>query len=103
MGSDLDELCQKNLNEFGTALYWYCPLPSKDNEGCYFVLVREGVLYLPYNHVYDRDEEFALGDAKLFDAGEIFQFKSQWDTFTEEASGVLETLAHYAMERGDDE
>lgn len=100
MGSDLDEICQKNLLEYGTKLYWYCPLPSKDHEGYYFVLVREGVLSLPYNHVYDRDEELALGDAKLFDSREIFRVKCEWDDFGYTTSRILDALARHQMKRG---
>ena len=100
MGSDLDEFCQKNLLEYGTKLYWYCPLPSKDHEGYYFVLVRDGVLSLPYNHVYDRDEELALGDAKLFNSREVFNVKCNWDEFTDTTSRILNSLAFHLMKRG---
>ena len=101
MGSDLDEICQKNLLEFDSKLYWYCPLPSKDHEGYYFVLVRDGVLCLPYNHVYDRDEELALGDARLFNSHEIFNVKCDWDEFTDTTSRILNSLACHLMNRGD--
>ena len=100
MGSDLDEICQKNLLEFDTKLYWHCPLPSKHHEGYYFVLVREGVLSLPYNHVYDRDEELALGDARLFDSREIFRVKCEWDDFGYTTSRILDSLARHQMKRG---
>lgn len=100
MGSDLDEICQKNLLEFDTKLYWHCPLPSKHHEGYYFVLVREGVLSLPYNHVFDRDEELALGDAKLFDSRDIFRVKCEWEDFGYTTSRILDSLAQHHMKRG---
>lgn len=101
MGSDLDEICQKNMFEFGSKLYWYCPLPSEEYEGYYFVLVREGVLSLPYKHVYDRDEDLSLDDAKLFDSREIFNVKCNWSGFTETTYRILDSLACHLMKRGD--
>lgn len=100
MGSDLDEFCQSNWNEFGTKLFWFCPIPSRHHEGYYFVLVREGVLCLPYNHVFDRDEELALGDAELFDANAILDVRKSLDEFTDETRYILDSLVGYLQKRG---
>lgn len=98
--SDLDEICQKNLLEYDTKLYWHCPIPSNDHEGYYFVLVREGVLSLPYNHIFDRNEEFALGDAELLDSRKIFKVKCDLDSFCYTTSRILDSLARHQMKRG---
>lgn len=101
MGSDLDEFCQSNRNEFGTKLFWFCPIPGQYHEGYYFVLVREGVLCIPYNHVFDRDEELALGDAEIFDADAILGVKKLLDEFTDETRDILDSLAGHMQKRGD--
>ena len=100
MGSDLDEFCQSNWLTFGSKLFWFCPIPSQHHEGYYFALVREGILSLPYNHVFDRDEELALGDAELFDANAIFDVRKSLEDFTDETKDILDSLAEYALKRG---
>lgn len=102
MCSDLSALCKENVIRFGNELYWHCPLPDSEHSGYYFVLVKEGVLSIPYNYISDLDEEFALGDAYMCGWKDMINFQNSWHEYAKHTEKTLEILGDYLGERGDD-
>lgn len=100
MCSDLSRICEENVVRFGNELYWHCPLPDSEHSGYYFVLVKEGVLTIPYNYVYDLNEELAEGDASLCTWHEMIDFQRNWNEYADYTAHILDTMANYLRKRG---
>ena len=83
-------LSDRNLGIFGHELYWHYPLSHDQYTGLYFVLVREGVLCLPYLAV-DRDanERFIMNAAYLCSAEDMKHYLADW---SEQASYLSTTM-----------
>ena len=61
--TDLASLCEANETAYGTPLYWMHPFTDGEYNGCYFVLVREGVLVLSYDEISTCDHEIFIRDS----------------------------------------
>lgn len=86
----LTSLCEDNEVAFGTPLYWMHPYTDGLYNGCYFVLVREGVLILSYDAIDWEDHEvFDRESVRLCDAEEMRNFYWEYKKRTGE---MLDTL-----------
>lgn len=83
-------LCEDNEMDFGTPLYWMHPYTDGLYNGCYFALVREGVLALSYDAIDWEDHEvFDRESARLCDADEMRSF--YWE-YKKRTSEMLDTM-----------
>lgn len=88
--SALTSLCERNETSFGTPLYWMHPYSDGLHNGCYFVLVREGVLVLSYDAIdWEEHEVFERDSARLCSAEEMQNFS--WD-YQKRTSEMLDTI-----------
>lgn len=94
--TDLAALCEANECEFGTPLYWMHPITDGRYNGCYFVMVREGVLALSYNTIDSEDHEvFDRESARLCSSVELGYFIGNWNAFSHELNSTLESLLFF--------
>ena len=94
--ADLAALCEANETAYGTPLYWIHPFTDGRYNGCYFVLVREGVLVLSYDEISNSDHEvFIRESAHLCDADEMRCFLTEWNVRSAELIAALTALLHF--------
>lgn len=88
--TDLASLCEANETAYGTPLYWMHPFTDGEYNGCYFVLVREGVLVLSYDEISTCDHEIFIRDsAHLCYAEEMRCFLTEWNI---RSTALIETI-----------
>ena len=64
--TELTSICEAYEFEYGTPLYSMHPFPDGKYNGCYFVMVQEGVLVLSYDEIDGCDHEvFVRESARL--------------------------------------
>ena len=91
--SALAGISERNLDLFGNELYWHYPISDDLHTGLYFVLVREGVLCLPYLAVdYDVNEQFEVNAAHLCSADEMQVYLDNWSEQTSYLSATMQSL-----------
>lgn len=91
--SSLAELCEDYETEYGTPLYWMHPFTDGRYNGCYFVLVREGVLVISYDEINGIDHEvFVRESARLCDTIEMRCFLNDWNQRVEDMTATLTAL-----------
>lgn len=79
----LVNLCEEHQKKYGDHLLWHYPISDGEHSGVYFVLVKEGVMAIPYNSV-DKDcfEWFVLSDIKLCSHLDMIDFISEWEEYS---------------------
>ena len=91
--STLTEVCEEYESEYGTPLYWMHPFTDGRYNGCYFVLVQEGVLVISYDEIDGVDHEvFVRESARLCDAIEMRCFLNDWNQRVEDMTATLTAL-----------
>ena len=98
--TDLVNVCDRYVKQFGNQLFWSYPISNGEYNGVCFVLVREGILCLPYD-VIDREEyEFFERDGvRLLSAEEMGYFISEWKRASRELEEVMDSFMNYLKER----
>ena len=92
---------QRSLNHYhhlgyGTPLYWLHPFTDGQYNGCYFVLVQEGVLVLSYDEIDGCDHEvFIRESARLCDAEEMRCFLTEWNVRSTVLTGTISSLLNF--------
>ena len=98
--SDLVSLCEQNVSRFGNELFWHYSLSDERYNGAYFVLVKEGVLRLPYEDVeIAENEHFNLFDARLCTEEFLRDAIEDLRCYTEYTVSVLKELSVYSKKR----
>ena len=98
--TDLAALCEANEAAYGTPLYWLHPLTDGGYNGCYFVLVREGVLVLPYDGIESCNHEvFIRESAHLCDAEEMRCFLTEWNARSTDLVATLTSLLRFLEQK----
>jgi len=96
----LTNLCEDNEMDFGTPLYWMHPYTDGLYNGCYFVLVREGVLALSYDAIDWEDHEvFDRESVRLCDADEMRSFYWEYKKRTEEMLDTMNAFLFFLERR----
>ena len=91
--SALANLSGRNLDLFGNELYWHYPISDDLHTGVYFVLVREGVLCLPYLAVdCDVNEQFEINAPHLCTAEEMQNYLDDWSGYSNYLSSTMQSL-----------
>lgn len=96
----LTKLCEDNEIDFGTPLYWMHPYTDGLYNGCYFVLVQEGVLVLSYDAIDWEDHEvFERESARLCSADEMRSFAVEFRLRTSEMNNTINSLLFFLERR----
>lgn len=91
--SDLAALCETYESEYGTPLYWMYPITDGRYNGCYFVMVREGILVLSYDVMDEENYEvFERESVRMCSTEEMRCFQHDWKLRTCELSETIYSL-----------
>ena len=92
----LMEFCEDYKKRYGNDLCWPYPLTEDKHLGLFLVLVKEGVLCLPYDG-FDGEtyEFFDLKDARLLQTKQVMQLAADWQSFSQGLLGALSDMAAY--------
>ena len=98
--STLMDFCEEYREKFHNELCWSYPISDGKHLGTFFILVKEGVLSLPYDDADKVDYElFCLDDARLCDKNSMSDFIDDWDSFDLELRSAMHSmLAFYRRE-----
>ena len=82
--------------ESGTPLYWHYPITDGKHNGCYLILVQEGILKLGYDVMDHVDHEvFDPDSAVLCSAEDLACFIDDWSAYSENLTATLNALLHH--------
>lgn len=100
----LSEFCADYTERYQNSLYWHYPISDTVHLGAYVVLVKEGVLYVPYD---DADkvscELFCLDDIKLLDSNDVFDIERNFEDNARRFLDNIRVLRTYLAEKMKDE
>ena len=99
--TSLMDFCAAYLERFGNELCWPYPISDGKHQGTFLVLVREGILSLPYDDTDKEDYElFCLEDAAMFRfSGEMQNFIDDWRTFDLDLKQAMYAMFRYLKEQ----
>ena len=99
----LMEFCEDYKVRYGNDLCWPYPIAGNSCLGEYLVLVREGVLSLPYTGYSDNGNAvFDLAAAGLLQTKQVMQLAADWQIFSKDLLGALCDMGAYlAKQEGD--
>ena len=94
--TDLAALCEVYEYTYGTPLYWMYPITDGIFNGCYFVVVREGVLVLSYNVIGKENHEvFERESVHMCSTEEMRCFRHDWNLRASELSKTITSLLSF--------
>lgn len=95
--TELMDFCEDYSNEYQNELCWHYPISDGKHLGTFLVLVKEGILSLPYDEAVKEDYEvFTLEDACLFSKSrDMGDFISDWDSFSNDLRNTMLAMFHY--------
>ena len=83
--TSLMNFCEDYRNQYQDELCWSYPISDGLHLGTFLILVREGLLSLPYNSADPEDNEhFCLEDVKMFDSKTLQTFLEEWRAYSDE-------------------
>lgn len=81
-------------------LFWKIPIKDQNHLGAFFILVKEGVLYLPYD---DADKTngavISFDDMKLADHSMVVSYLRRFQSFYSATTDVLNDLCKYLSKK----
>lgn len=81
-------------------LCWQYPISDGKHLGTYIVLVKEGVLSLPYDDANKVDGEiFCLEDIRMFTSKDMEEFIESWQPFSQDLQRSMGELLIMLKER----
>lgn len=96
----LMDFCEPYRERYHNELCWPYPISDGKHLGTFLVLVREGVLSLPYDEADKEDYElFCLEDACLCDSDAMQIFLSDWKRFTDDLQFVMSDMMVFLMKK----
>ncbi len=95
--SALMDFCEEYREKYGNELCWPYPISDGKHLGTFFVLVREGVLSLPYDDADKVDYElFCMDDVALFkDYADMEIFIDDWKLFHNDLMQAMTAMRDY--------
>lgn len=82
--ASLMEFCEAYMEKYHNDLCWPYPISDGRHMGTFLVLVREGVLSLPYDDVEkEAGEIFILSDVSMFDYESMESFRDSWKSYSD--------------------
>lgn len=92
----LMDFCEKYRVQYGNELCWSYPISDGKHLGTFLVLVKEGVLSLPYDDADKVDYElFCIDDAAMFDTEAMQVFIEDWNSFSEDLLQAMYAMRSY--------
>lgn len=92
----LMDICEEYREKYQNELCWHYPTTDELHLGTFLLLVKEGVLSLPFNEVDSVDyERFCLEDACLCDAASINLLIADWYCFDSDLRHAMEGMRRY--------
>lgn len=95
--SSLMDFCEEYREKYGNELCWPYPISDGKHLGTFFVLVREGILSLPYDDADQVDYElFCVDDAVLCDDyADMEIFMDDWKLFHNDLMQTMTAMRDY--------
>lgn len=95
--SALMDFCEEYREKYGNELCWRYPISDGKHLGTFLVLVKEGVLSLPYDDADKVDYElFCIDDAVMFkDYADMDIFIDDWNMFHTDLLQAMEAMRDY--------
>lgn len=98
--ASLMEFCEDYKERYDTDLCWPYPIAGDSHLGAFLVLIREGVLCLPYDGFDGESYEFFnLADAKLLTAGQIAELSRKLQEFSNGLVHAMNDMESYLREK----
>ena len=99
--SALMDFCEEYLDRYGDQLCWLYPISDGEHLGTFFVLVREGILSLPYNDADKIDcEIFCTEDIKpVTNYADMEIFLDDWKMFHNDLVQAMTGMKNYLYEQ----
>lgn len=92
----LMDFCEDYKKRYGNDLCWPYPIGDSSCLGEYLVLVREGVLSLPYTGYFGNGNVvFDLSAASLLRTKQVMQLAADWQIFSQDLLGALSDMEAY--------
>ena len=99
----LMDFCEAYRDRYNNELCWPYPISDGKHLGTFLVLVREGILSLPYDDADKVDYElFCLDDIAMFDAEAMEVFLQDWDAFAQDLRQTMLDMKTYLQKKEDD-
>lgn len=94
------DFCDPYRERYHNELCWPYPISDGKHLGTFLVLVREGVLSLPYDEA-DKEgyEQFCLEDACLCDSDAMQIFLSDWKRFSDDLQFTMSDMMVFLMKK----
>lgn len=98
--SSLMDFCEEYRDRYGNELCWSYPISDGKHLGTFIVLVKEGILSLPYDDA-DKDayELFCMEDITFFDSDSISYFIDDWHLFDQDLLQAMYAIKHYLQKQ----
>ena len=98
--SSLMDFCEEYRDRYGNELCWSYPISDGKHLGTFIVLVKEGILSLPYDDADKVDYElFCMEDITFFDSDAISYFIDDWHLFDQDLLQVMYAIKHYLQKQ----
>lgn len=98
----LMDFCEEYMERYNNELCWLYPISDGKHLGTFLVLVREGILSLPYDDADKVDYElFCLDDITMFDAEAMEAFLQDWDAFDQDLRQAMLDVKTYLQKEED--
>lgn len=103
---ELMDFCEDYMVKYRNPLYWIYPISDGVHMGEMLVLVKEGILSIPYDNVINGEEHFDLDQIRQFTTiEEIRDFLSDWVSFSNDLTHAMQSMQDYIQmnftEKGD--
>lgn len=97
----LMDFCEEYQERYGNELCWPYPISEGKHLGTFLVLVKEGILSLPYDDADKVDYElFCIDDIALFrDYADMEIFMEDWKLFHEDLMAAMTGMQNYLYEQ----
>lgn len=97
----LMDFCEDYRDKYGNELCWAYPISDGKHLGTFLLLVREGILSIPYHEANKVDYEvFCIEDIRMFlDYADMEIFIDDWKVFHEDLIMSLSAMKSYLYEQ----
>ena len=94
--SVLMEFCEPYRKQYHNELCWSYPISDGKHLGTFLILVREGILSLPYDEADKEEYEiFCLEDARMADAKAMEIFIEDWENFSQDLRLAMQSMLDF--------
>lgn len=94
--TELMEFCEEYMVKYQNPLYWIYPISDGVHMGEMLVLVKEGILSIPYDNIINGEECFDLDQIRRFTTREEIQaFLTDWISFSNDLTHAMQSMSEY--------